>query len=86
MAGSWQISVQLDSDSNDVGTISAKWTEVAGTFTYSLRVRKDADGVNTFVAAAIAARNVWQAKNIANVQAATVLLNKFNNIDPQVGG
>jgi hypothetical protein len=86
----WTISVQLDADSNDVGTITATWTEKTGTppavFTYSARARKDSGGVNTFVAAAIAARNFWQAKNAANFTGAAALLTKINAADPQAGG
>jgi len=84
----WQISVQLDQDSNDVGTIYAIWIE--GTppvsFIYSARAKKDVGGANAFVAAAIAARNAWQAKNTANAAGAAALLTKINATDPQAGG
>jgi len=86
----WTISVQLDADSNDVGTITATWTEGAGeaakTFVYSARAKKDAGGVNAFIAAVIAARNFWQAKSAANLTGAAALLIKINAADPQAGG
>ena len=86
----WTTTVSLDAWSNDVGTISATWTEKEGTppavFTYSSRAKRDAAGLNAFVAVAITARDAWQAKTAANIAAAAALAAKFNAVDPQAGG
>lgn len=79
----WEIQVTLDNDSNDVGTITATWTETAGVFIYSSRAKKDAGGANAFVAAAIAARDFWQSKRSANDAAATALKTKIMTTDPK---
>lgn len=79
----WSVSVNLDPDSSDVGTISATWTEAAGTFTYSSRAKKDTGGIASFAAAAKNARNAWQAKATENTAGADEILAKLNQIDPQ---
>jgi len=79
----WDIQVILDQDSNDVGTVIATWTETAGTFVYSSRVKKDAGGVNDFIAKAIAARDFWQTKASANTVASAALKTKIMAADPK---
>ena len=82
----WEIQVNLDADSNDVGTVTATWTETlpaVGTFVYSSRAKKDAGGANAFVAVAIAARDFWQSKKAANEAGAAALKTKINNDDPK---
>ena len=83
----WKISVQYDADQNDVGTVSGTWTDPNldyGIFTFSKRIKATTAGVNSFVAEAIAARNVWQVKQEANVAGAIFVLNKINTTDPKV--
>ena len=79
----WNIQVILDADSNDVGTVIATWTETAGTFVYSSRAKKDAGGVNDFIAKAIAERDFWQTKKAANETAAATLKTMINTADPK---
>ena len=84
---SWIITVNLDYDQEDVGTVTGTWTDTAlGAFTYSKRVKATNDGANAFVAEAIAARNIWQGKQQANINGTAVVLNKINAADPQAGG
>jgi len=84
----WAITVQYDTDQNDVGSVAATWTDPNlgyGVFTYSERIKATAAGVNAFVANAIAARDTWQTKQQANLSGAAVVLNKINAADPKVG-
>lgn len=73
----WTTQAQFDADSADVGVASATWTEAVGVFTFTQRIRANNAGANAFVAAAIAARNAWQAKNAANASGAATLLSKL---------
>lgn len=82
---SWEITVQFDLDQEDVGSVAATWTDpVLGVFTYSKRVKANAAGANAFIAEVIAARDIWQVKQQANITGATWVLNKINTVDPQV--
>lgn len=83
----WEITVQYDADQDDVGSVNGTWTDPAlGVFTFSNRVKATADGVNAFAADAIAARDVWQVKQAANISGAAFVLDKINIADPQIGG
>ena len=84
---SWKITVNFDQDQEDVGTVLAEWVDPSlGVFNYSKRVKATNDGANAFVAEAIAARNIWQGKQQANINGTAVVLNKINAADPQAGG
>jgi hypothetical protein len=48
--------------------------------------REFVKAVNVFVAAAIAARNTWQAKNTARAAQEATVLARFVAADPQAGG
>ena len=85
---SWKITVQFDPDQNDVGSVSATWTDpnpALPAFTHSKRVKGTLAGVNAFVAEAVAARDAWQTKQQANITGAAFVLNKINAADPKVG-
>ena len=86
MVGLWQVTVSDDSDSTGEKTAIATWTEPTGVFTYSTRANATQAAANAFVAAAIIARNAWQAKRVILATQSTILLNKFNANDPQIGG
>ena len=82
----WEISLNLDLDQEDVGTINATWTDlVFGVFTYSKRLKVNTAGGNAFIAEAILARDAWQVKQQTNINGATWALNKINAADPKVG-
>lgn len=84
----WQISVQFDVDQADVGTVTGAWTDplpAFGVFIHSMRVKANTAGLNTFLAAAIAARNVWQVKQQANIDKAAIVLAAINTADPKAG-
>jgi len=84
----WQITIQYDTDQADVGTISGTWTDpnpTYGVFTHSKRIKANAAGANAFIAEAIAARNIWQIKQQANINGAAFVLNKINLADPKAG-
>ena len=84
----WQISVNLDADQDDVGTVSGAWTDPnpdLGIFTFSKRVKANAAGANAFIAEAIAARNAWQVKQQANITGAAWVLDKINAADQKSG-
>ena len=78
----WTIKVKYDADSNDVGTVTASWTEGEELFTYPARCKANVDA---FIANAITARNTWQTKEAANESGAAFVLNKINAADPQAG-
>ena len=85
---SWKITVQFDPNQNDVGSVSATWTdpnEALGVFSYSKRIKGTLAGVNAFVAEAVAARDIWQTKQQANIAGAAFVLNKINTADPKAG-
>lgn len=84
----WQISVQFDGDQADVGSVTGTWTDplpALGVFAFSMRVKANTAGLNAFLAAAIAARNVWQAKQQANIDKAVIVLAALNAADPKAG-
>jgi len=85
----WEISLNLDLDQEDIGTVSATWTDsniALGVFTYSKRLKVNTAGGNAFIAEAILARDAWQVKQQTNINGATWALNKINAADPKVGG
>lgn len=84
----WQISVQFDADQTDVGSVTGTWTDplpTLGVFTHSMRVKANLAGLNSFIAAAIAARNVWQVKQQAGIDKAAIVLAAMNAADPKAG-
>jgi hypothetical protein len=86
---SWAISVQFDQDQADVGSVTGTWTDplpALGVFTFSMRVKATLAGLNAFVAAAIAARDQWQAKQQANIDKVPIVLAALNAADPKAGG
>lgn len=81
----WTIKIRYDADQDDVGSISATWTEQEDVdFTYSDRIKSNQAGANAFIAEAIAARDVWQDKQLENVNKAAWVLGQINTVDPQV--
>ena len=84
---SWQISIQLDQDQDDVGSIIGVWTDPDtnfGDFTFSQRIKADKEGVITFMNEAIAARDQWQKKSqIANDLVSSILIS-VNMTDSKV--
>lgn len=84
---SWQITIADDPDTTGEKTATATWTEVSGqVFPFTLRGKATAGAVNAFVAAAITARNAWQAANTARAAQETTVLARFVATDPQAGG
>ena len=86
---SWKISIQFDADQPDVGSVTGEWTDplpALGVFTHSMRVKANQAGLNAFLAAAIAARNVWQVKQQACIDKAAIVLAAINAADPKAGG
>jgi len=83
---SWQISVSDDPDTTGEKTVTATWAEPTGVFAYSIRANQTPGAANAFVAAAIAARNAWQAKRVTNAAQTVALMAKFTAADPQAGG
>lgn len=83
---SWQVTIADDADTTGEKTATAIWTELGGkVFSYQVRGKATAGAVTAFVAAAIAARNTWQTKNMAIAAAEANVLTKINAADPQVG-
>ncbi len=83
----WQIIMADDPDSTGEKTSTATWTETEGkAFIYAARGEATIEALNVFVAAAIAARNAWQAKNTAIAAVEANVLTKINAADPQAGG
>ena len=82
----WTIKLKLDADSNDVGSITATWTEPGGeVFTFSQnRIKNSTAEINAFGVAAVAERDAWQAKEALNLSGAAFLLDKLNTYDPKV--
>ena len=80
----WAIKLKLDADSNDVGSVSATWTEGGEVFSYSTRIKNSTAQINAFGVAVVEARNAWQAKEVDNISKADILLDKLNTYDPQV--
>lgn len=59
----WVITISVDSDKTDIGTISSIFTDTdAATFTYSERIQATLAQLNAYIARAIAARNAWQTR------------------------
>lgn len=84
---SWQIQIADDPDTTGEKTATATWTELDGkVFPYQARGKATAGTVTTFVAAAIAARNAWQAENTATAAVEANVLTKIIAADPQAGG
>ena len=82
---SWTLTVGLDADKSDVGTVSATWTDPEyGDYTFSARGKLDSAGANAFVAAAIAKRNAWQTRKANEASLAATGLSLLNSTDPQV--
>lgn len=80
----WTITVKYDEDSDQVGSVSATWTEGEATFAHSARIRATVAGVDAFVADAVAKRNQWQSKEADNISGAAFVLDKINTADEQV--
>ena len=83
---SWKIQIADDPDTSGDKTATATWTEADGkVFSSQARGRSTTGAINSFVAAAIAARNAWQAKNTATAAAEASVLARFVATDPQAG-
>lgn len=83
----WTIQIADDPDTTGEKTATATWTEVSGkVFSFQVRGKATAGAVNAFVAAAIAARNVWQAANTTRAAQEAIVLARFVVTDPQAGG
>ena len=81
----WNIKLKLDNDSNDVGSVTATWTEPTGeVFSHSARLKNSTANINAFGVDVVKARDAWQAKEAANISGAAFLLNKLNLYDPKV--
>jgi len=81
----WTINLKLDNDSNDVGSVTATWTEPTGeVFSFPRRLKNDTANINAFGVEVVAARDAWQVKEAANISGAAFLLNKLNLYDPKV--
>ncbi|MCK5611827.1 hypothetical protein KAR91_58700 [Candidatus Pacearchaeota archaeon] len=82
----WEIQIRYDADQDDVGSISATWTDQEyGDFTFSDRIKSNQTGANAFIAEAIAARDVWQVKQAASAVGVVWVLGQINTTDPKVG-
>lgn len=77
----WTCIVTLDADKTDVGTATASFTENGLTFTYSARLRVTVAQRDAFIAAAIAGRNVWRTRVVAEASYVTNLNNAFAAAD-----
>lgn len=82
---SWAIIIADDPDTSGDKTATAIWTEGDKSFVYQARGRATTGAINSFVAAAIVARNAWQTKNTAIAAAEVNVLTKINAADPQAG-
>lgn len=82
----WAIQIKYDADQDDVGSISATWTDqIYGDFTYPCRIKASQSEVTIFITDAIAARDTWQGKQLASVNKAAIVLDQINALDPKVG-
>ena len=82
----WEIQIKYDADQDDVGGISATWTDATyGEFTHSNRIKANQAGANIFIAEAIAARNIWQTKQADAATDVGWVLSQINIDDPQIG-
>ena len=74
----WVVSVSIDPDKTDVGSASAVFTDDDGTmFVYGTRAQLTAANATAFAAAAVTARNAWQALKTREANAMAALVNKF---------
>ena len=81
----WEINVRLPKESNQVGSISATWTdETLGVFPYSRPCRATQDAADAFIAEVIAARDEWKADHAANSAKSAWVLGRINTADPEV--
>lgn len=87
----WEIEVNMDVDKQDVGRVTATWTDPdrpspdgGATFTHSDRVKATTEGAADFIDDAIAARDEWQAKWDDENGKSGYVLNEINSADPQV--
>ena len=84
----WEITIHIDADQEDVGTVSGTWTDpnaALGIFTFSKRVKANVAGANEFGIEAMAARDAWQLKQQANIDKAAWVQERINSADPKVG-
>lgn len=82
---SWEIDVTLAKESNQVGAISATWTDLSlGLFTYSRKCRATQLAADLFIAEAIAARDEWQIYQAGNTTKSAWVLGRLNTADPEV--
>jgi hypothetical protein len=74
----WTIAVQFDADKTNVGSVTATFTDTdAAVFSFTQRLQSTAGVVTSFTAAAIAARNAWQAQKTRQNTAVTALKAAF---------
>ncbi len=82
----WEIKIKFDDDQIDVGSISLTWSDPTyGNFTHSGRIKANQEGATVFITAAIAARDVWQDKQLENSNKAAWVLDQINALDPKAG-
>ena len=82
----WTIQIKYDADQDDVGRISATWTDQTyGDFTVSDRIKSNQAGATAFINQAIDARDAWQVKQAAAAIGVTWVLGQINTADPKVG-
>jgi hypothetical protein len=77
----WKINIADDADSTGERTITGTWTDKTGEFSFSLRGRPDAKGQDTFIEAAMKARDEWQEKKSTEKEFVTNCLSKLNVSD-----
>ena len=84
---SWEITVTIDKDKSEVGSVSATWTDpdtTLGVFTHSKRTQANVAGADAFIAEAILARDAWQVYRASNNTKSTWVLGRINTADPKV--
>ncbi|HVC54953.1 MAG TPA: hypothetical protein VND95_03305 [Stellaceae bacterium] len=68
----WAFVVSFDSDKPNVGSLTGTFTDTDSTvFTFSERLQATTAALNSYVTAAIAARNVWQTRKAREATALT---------------
>lgn len=78
----WISNVIIDDDKSDVGVVILTFTDTDATkFTFSTRAKLDISGRNAVGAAAIAARDVWQATKTQQASLESNMTSYINSID-----
>lgn len=82
----WEIKVTIDKDKEDVGSVSATWTDPdtdLGVFSFSQRIKADVEGADAFIAELITARDAWQVWQASNNSKEVWALDRLNTADPK---